>query len=61
MKNKLTVEDKIILRSIMDTILGDDDLRNGFKYTASVREMNRVHGRLLKEIQSALEEASTPA
>jgi len=62
MKNKLTVEDKIFLRNVLDLILNDEDLRRGFRQCGtSVREMNRVHGRLENEIDAAIQESSTPA
>lgn len=57
MKNKtLTVEDKIALRSVLDIILGDDDLRRGFRPSVSMRELNRIHGRLENEIAKGVDD-----
>lgn len=48
MKSKLTLGDRAILRDILRTILGDDDLRRGFRGSCVVttRELARVHKKL---------------
>lgn len=50
-KNKLTLADKAVLRSILRTILCDDDLLRGFRNSCvlTTREIQRVHGKLDRE------------
>lgn len=57
MKNiDLTLDDKIILRDILDLILSDDDLRRGFRVCSAVtcREMGKLSRKLNKQIVSEL-------
>ena len=48
----LTLGDKVLLRDILRTILGDDDLRRGFRgaCVATTAEMNRVFKKLEQDI-----------
>ena len=62
MKTKLTLADKVILRDITRTILGDSDLLRGFRGSCvlTTRELERVNKKLEKGIDDEVGAISTP-
>lgn len=55
-KKTLTLGERVIMRDILNTILGDDDLMRGFRNACVVSrgELNRLHQKLTVEIHDQL-------
>ena len=51
----LTVEEKCVLRDILDTIVGDDDMRRGFRRycNTNVPQMRKIMGKLNAQVLEA--------
>jgi hypothetical protein len=53
---ELTVDDKLAIANVLDTILGDDDLRHGFRVCSEVNvpTMKRIVKKLRGQVSAEL-------
>lgn len=56
LSSNLTIEDKIIMRDVLKTIINDDDLRKGFRQACvlTTRELIQLHMKLSREVSIEL-------